>query len=290
METAESDKIYRKVGVVVFLDALGIKHLGIEKSIDFIEKRKKFLEECRYIRDKRVEEFKRELNINFPVPDIALFQDSIIFTWEEQEPKQDPEKYHFSFFQAVGQWLMDVVTEAIKDGLFFRGAISQGEYIVNMSYQNVTIIGPAVDDASDFFENADWIGVIQTPDCEKKYISYLKTVAEKDSIRLGAATNLDDVIHHYRFLFVRYPVPLSIKKIDFFSLKSDSLSLRKEFYVSSWPVMACKIEPRISISNILLRHSISEKPKHQSKYYHTYLFLEWYKAKFWEGLKPQVDE
>jgi hypothetical protein len=283
-ETIDSDKIYSKVGFVIFLDALGTKYLGTEKSIDFIKKRKKFLEECIYIRNKRAEEFKRDLNIDLPIPDIALFQDSIIISWEETEPKREPQKYHFSFFQAVGQWLIDAITEAIKDDLFFRGAISQGEYVVNISHQNVTIIGPAVDDASDFFEIADWVGVIQTPDCEKKYLSYLKTVAEEDGV------NLNDVIDHYRFLFVHYPVPLSVKKIDYFSLKSDSFSLRKEFYASSWPVMACKIEPKISISKNLLKKSISENPKHQSKYYHPYLFLEWYREKYWEGLKPRVGE
>jgi hypothetical protein len=287
-----SDKIFRKEGIVVFLDALGVKHLGTQKSIDFIEKRKKFLEECIYIQDRRSEQFKRDLNIDLPKPDIALFQDSIIISWEEEKPKREPEqeKYYFSFFQAVGQWLIDAITEAIREDLFFRGAISQGEYIVNMSNQNVTIIGPAVDDASDFFEIADWVGVIQTPDCEKKYTSYLTTIAEKESKRTGVAKNLEDVIYDYRFLFVRYPVPLSIKNLDFFSLKQDSLSLTKKHFTSAWPVMACKIESKISILNILLSHLILEKPEHQSKYYHSYLFLEWFRANFWEGLRQRPDE
>jgi hypothetical protein len=288
IDTTYSDKIASKVGVIIFLDALGVKHLGKEKSINFIKKRNKFLDKVKNIRDRRFEEFKRELGVNFPEPDIALFQDSIIIGWEEQKSEQG--LYPFSFFQAAGQWLIDAITEAIEDGLFFRGAISQGEYIVNMSSQNVTILGPAVDDASDFFEKADWIGVIQTPDCERKYLSYLNTTAERESVRLGRVISLNDVIQHYRFLFWRYPVPLSVKKTEFFSSQKDSFSLKKDFFVSSWPVMACKKEPEVSISNILLEKSISEKPQHQTKYYNSYQFLEWYRNKFWEGLKRQPGE
>ena len=37
----------------IFLDALGVKHLGIDKSREFIEKRKKFLDSVKFIRDRR---------------------------------------------------------------------------------------------------------------------------------------------------------------------------------------------------------------------------------------------
>jgi len=286
---SNSDNCIRKVGVVIFLDALGTKRLGTEESCEFIKKRANFLEEVHYIRDKRAKAFKCELGVNLPNLDIALFQDSIIISWEEPEPKQLSETYHFSFFQAAGQFLIDTITEAIRRDLYFRGAISQGEYVVNISKKNVTIIGPAVADAADFFEIVDWVGVIQTPNFQEKYLSYLKSIAEKDRIRLGLPIGVEDVINKYNFLFVKYPVPLSAKNVDPSSAKIGS-SVKKEFYVSSWPVMACKIEPKISILNILRNKAISELPAYRSKYVNSYQFLEWYKTQFWEELKKRPGE
>jgi hypothetical protein len=285
MVITDDNDCIRKEGIVIFLDALGIKGLGTQKSCEFIKKRTDFLKEIRNIHDKRTIEFKRELDVDLPDLDIALFQDSIIISWEEPELIQQSEDFHFSFFQAAGQFLIDTITEAIRQDLFFRGAISQGEYVVNISNQNVTIIGPAVDDAADFFEIADWVGVIQTPNFQKKYSSYLETIAKKDSFRLGLSIKVDDVIEKYKFLFVKYPVPLSVKKVN----KSDS-PIRKVFFVSSWPVMACKIESEISIFNILRKKAISEPLDYQSKYSNSYWFLEWYKNQFWDELKEKPGE
>jgi len=44
-------------------------------------------------------------------------------------------------------------------GLFFRGAISYGEY----EQEDSTFIGPAIDDVAGWYEVTDWIGVILTP-------------------------------------------------------------------------------------------------------------------------------
>jgi hypothetical protein len=290
MTSNQSNNSIKKNGIVIVLDALGVKNLGTKRSCEFIKIRDVFLEEVRYIRDKRAKEFKHELNIILPDPDIALFQDSIIICWAEPEIKQDTDRCHFSFFQAAGQWLNDAITEGILLGLYFRGAISQGEYIVNISDHNVTIIGPAIDDAMNFFEITDFVGVVQTQNCKNTYLSYLASLSKKDTIRLGHPISVEDVIHHYRFLFVKYSVPLSKSKINFFSTKPDSLALRKECFVSSWPVIACMIESKIPISKILFEKSITEKPEHQSKYFNSYQFLEWYKSQFWEGLKKRPEE
>jgi hypothetical protein len=290
MEYTDLQNCIQKKGVVIFLDALGVKHLDTEGSCEFIRKRSDFLKEVHNKRDLRAKEFKQELDVDLPDLDIALFQDSIIISWEEPEPKQKLKKYHFSFFQAAGQLLIDAITEAIKQDLYFRCAISQGEYVVNVSNKNVTIIGPAVSDAAHYCEMADWIGAILTPNCEKNYLSYLTYISEIETKREGRLIHVEDVISHYRFLFVKYSVPLSISKTNVFSTKPNSLALRREVFVSSWPVIACMIEPEISISKILYEKSITEKPEYQSKYFNSYRFLEWYKSQFWEGLKKQPGE
>jgi hypothetical protein len=277
------------VGVVIFLDALGVKGLGTLKSCEFIKKRSDFLEEIQYIHKKRTAEFKQELGVELSDLDIALFQDSIIISWEGPEPQQHSELYHFSFFQKAGQFLIDAISEAILRDLFFRGAMSHGEYVVNISNKNVTIIGPAVDDAYNYYEIADWVGVIQTPNFQKKYQKCLNKIAKEDSIRLGLPIRIEDVIDKYNFLFVQYPVPLSTNIKHSSSITADT-STRQDFYVSSWPVTACMIEPKISIFDILRKKAISEPLKYQSKYSNSYWFLEWYKNNFWEKLKKRPTE
>lgn len=288
MAIPNSDNCIRKVGVVIFLDALGTKGLDINESCQFIKKRDDFLKEIRNIRKQRAKEFKRELKIDFPEPEIAVFQDSIIISFEEKKYKQKTNEYHFSFFFAAGQLLIDAITEAMRRNLFFRGAISQDEYVVSVSKKNITILGPAVDDASNYYEIADWIGVIQTPNCEKKYLAYLNQIAEQDSIREGRPISVNLVLDKYRFLFVKYSVPISITKLNLFS--KSPIVLKKDLFVSSWPVMACKREPDVSIVEILKQKIITVLPEHQLKYQNSLRFLEWYKSEFWEGLKKRPGE
>jgi hypothetical protein len=288
MAYSNSNNCIRKVGVVVFLDALGTKGLDSNGSCEFIKKRDDFLKEIRNIRKRRAKEFKRDLNIDFPEPEIAVFQDSIIISFEEKKYRQKSEEYHFSFFFAAGQLLIDAITEAMCRDLFFRGAISQDEYVVSVSKKNITILGPAVDDASNYYEIADWIGVIQTPNCQRKYLAYLNQIAEQDSIREGRNISVNLVIDKYRFLFVKYSFPISVTKLNLFS--KSPIVLKKDLFISSWPLMACKREPHISISGILKQKIITLPPEYQSKYHNSLRFLDWYKSEFWEGLKERPRE
>ena len=269
-----------KKGVVVLLDALGVSQYDSKQSMKFCDLRDLFVNCAKELWATRDLEFKRELKMNLPEPEIATFQDSIIICWSEQEQKPD----FLPIILSAGQWISDAITFAIGNNLNLRGSISYGEYIFYTSNKNVTVIGPAVNEASKYYEKADWIGVIQTPSCRIEYRSSLEKLADRDKV------TLEREIQKYQFLFVNYPVPLSVKKINFFSSKKEAYSLRKEFCVSSWPCMACRIEPKVSISKILRDKSISEKPEHQSKYYNTYLFFEWYKQTFWERFRKQPGE
>jgi len=269
-----------KKGVVILLDALGVSQYNAKQSMKFCDFRDLFVNCAKKMWATRDLEFKKELKMNLPEPEIATFQDSIIICWSEQGQKPD----FLPIILSAGQWISDAITFAIGNDLYLRGAIAYGEYIFYTSNKNVTVIGPAVNEASKYYEKADWIGVIQTPSCQREYCSSLEKLAERDKV------TLEQVFQKYQFLFVNYQVPLSAKKINLFSSKKEAYRLRKKFCVSSWPCMACKIEPKLSISKILLDKSISEKPEYQSKYYNTYLFLGWYKQTFGERFRKQPGE
>ena len=214
------------------------------------------------------EEFKRELNITLPDPEIAVFQDSIIICWEEQTPVKEQEGYHFSFFHAAGQWLIDAINCAIGMNLFLRGAISQGEYIFDTSEKNVTVIGPAIDDAHDFYEQADWIGVIQTKDCKEKYLLNLKSIAQKES------RPLEVMIEYYQFLFVPCNIPLHRRENGIENISKEG------FFVSSWPQLTYQIEKKGGDRILQILSDESKRPenvKYKSKYENALAFAKWYK-------------
>ena len=249
-----------KNGVIVFLDALGTRNHTIEESKKFCYRKKKFLDEAIQIWNTRDVEFKQKLNMILPEPEIATFQDSIVICWSDNEQKELSLPILFS----AGQWLTDAIPLAIsKYDLFFRGAISYGKYIFDSSPQNVTILGPAFTDAYNCHDLTDWMGVIQTPNCQKQYISLLKIIAEKDGQPLLS------VMDYYHFLFIPYSVPLHEK--NSFSVSS------MDFYSVSWPQMSIRIEKESSISKILLEKCFSEDPRYKSKYCNAYAFQKWYK-------------
>lgn len=262
-----------KKGVVVFLDALGVSNSdpNLEKSKEFISKRDLFIKCAKELWETRNVQFKKDLKMNLPEPEIATFQDSIIICWSEQEQKQDS----LPILLAAGQWLTDAINFAIGIKLFFRGSISVGNYIFNTSAKNVTIIGQAVFDAHRYERIADWIGVIQTPDCQKEYLSFLKSVAKKEN------QTLNDVIEYYHFLFVPYHIPLRKEKNEV-----DAIT-KEEFYALSWPLIACKIEQKKSISQVLLDNSRSVNREYKSKYDNANKFFEWYKTNIFPKIPKQ---
>lgn len=257
-----------KSGVVVFLDALGVRHLGIEESREFCKKRNSFIERVKWIRDQKAPQFKRDLDIVLPDPEISIFQDSIVICWEEEISKQRQDNYHFDFFQAAGQWLIDAMNCAIGMKLFFRGSISHGDYVSCKSDNSVTVIGPAITDAHDFCEGtkwrADWIGVIQTRQCTDKYLSKMDSIAKIEN------TTREGAIDHFNFLFVPYRVPLSNET-------------KEDFFAVSWPRLTYSIYDKGGYNILKILSDEANRPKnakHRSKYDNSLAFAQWYKYKF----------
>ena len=251
-----------KKGVVVFLDALGTRNHDIEQTKKFCYLKKKFIDDAKEIWKLRQGQFfyDTDLKLNLPDPEIATFQDSIVICWSEQEQKSDS----LPILLSAGQWLIDAIPLAIGEyDLFFRGSISYGKYIFDSSKENVTVIGPAVTDAYNCHNIADWIGVTQTPTCQEEYISLLNSIAAKDK------QPLTSVIDKYHFLFVPYNVPLH-EKNDFNTSKLELFSV-------AWPQISIKIEKTKSISQILLLKCLSEHPLYKPKYCNSYAFQKWYK-------------
>ena len=145
-------------GVVIFLDVLGVsKYTEAAQFLDFLCEMKKMRIRAQYVWDKWKDKFEQE-GVTLPEPKIAIFQDSIVICFSDKVEKDNTLQNFF----AAQNWLMAVYVVAIEKGLFFRGALSIGEYIYNEFDGGIAVLGLPVVDAFKHERKGNWIGVIQT--------------------------------------------------------------------------------------------------------------------------------
>ncbi|MGA2903883.1 MAG: hypothetical protein ABSD98_08625 [Candidatus Korobacteraceae bacterium] len=181
---SEPAKAPVKKGIVVMIDALGARTFSTEASQRFLEARDRVLADC---------EATRALLRSMATSDTELvtFGDTIILCWPLRETATDE-----VFLPALAEWLRKVMLSGFHHGMLFRGAIAVGEYIQT----GATVLGPAVADAAVWYDRADWMGIIATPNCGLR-LSFLKERIEASTERLDDATPL------LGSWYVEYPVP-----------------------------------------------------------------------------------
>src|SRR6185503_18250595 len=64
-----------------------------------------------------------------------------------------------ALFTLAGRLAVRGFQEALDNRIFLRGAISYGDVYADGD----TLVGPAADDAAEWYDKADWIGVCLTP-------------------------------------------------------------------------------------------------------------------------------
>lgn len=210
-------------GAILMIDALGVSSYDIDQCKRFI----KFLQDSKkqYEQTKNEEiEMNKEPNpYNFSLPNSNLLQfgDTIIMYWAIDRQKTDE---YLNLIQYVAQEAQVWIGTGIDFGVLFRGSISIGDFIVGEN----TILGPGVFDANDWYNKADWFGVIFTPKCRIFVDSVINSL--KDS-------KVESIQRHLKlisdFLTVPYEVPL--KKVGLFKSK-------KEFLTVTWPVSSYGME------------------------------------------------
>jgi len=140
-----------KLGIVVMLDALGVRNISKEEVKGFLAKREK-LEKTISENLAEVKKWSHFQESELTGPSFLTLADTIIIYWPIK--KENPMD-----LLAVGELLRRVMKSGFEQGLLLRGAIGMGEYIQE---KNI-IIGPVVSDVSNWYERADWAGVIGTP-------------------------------------------------------------------------------------------------------------------------------
>ena len=148
-------------GIVVFLDALGTRTIWSRKDpaeyIKSWENVVKAFSKEKESYEKRSENLKKDLdlgNLN-----VRAFSDTIILSLSHPADKFK-ENTSYPFDLNIGIILIAPLYKAIiKEGIYLRGVISFGEFYMTDSI----IIGPAVEEAAEWYEKAEWFGVSTTP-------------------------------------------------------------------------------------------------------------------------------
>lgn len=138
-------------GAVAFLDILGFKGIWQRREPETVLS----------IMDGAVEEIRKTYQkplpekgwSSFQDPFITILSDTIIIGYRSAESP--------ACLLLLANIAYNLIHYFLKFGIFFRGAITYGEYI----QKGNTFIGPAIDDVASWYEAADWIGIITTPRC-----------------------------------------------------------------------------------------------------------------------------
>lgn len=191
--------IENKAGVVVFLDALGVSNYDqIDQFLHFTEELEILKSEAEYVWNKWKKDFEKD-GVILPDPELAFFQDSLIICFPESEKDADSTLHNFF---AAQNWVMQFIVQAIGRHIYFRGAMAHGEFIFSESERSIAVLGKPVIDAYKFEKCGNWVGVIQTPDFQKKYLEVLARHAKSRN------EPVEETIRSYNRFFVRYDVPL----------------------------------------------------------------------------------
>ena len=144
-------------GVVAFIDALGTK--GISARTDpeeYARSWESLLTEW--------EQYKKEAaktsgssNLNY---DIRAFSDTIIVTVKlNKRDKGTPIIESDRLLLHCARLVAPMILNGIFKGVYFRGVISIGRFYQTQN----SIIGPAVDEAAEWYTHMEWIGVSTAP-------------------------------------------------------------------------------------------------------------------------------
>ncbi len=143
-EILESDTIVDREGIVVVLDALGMKRALLEYYADDIFYRWK----------QTIENFQYEITYGNNNCFFRVFSDTIIITCYNTNNKNRQNLIDF-----IGSILINNLVNGIRNGIFFRGTLSYGSY----SESTRLVLGDAINKAAACHEKVNWVGLSLFP-------------------------------------------------------------------------------------------------------------------------------
>ncbi|MEN6394864.1 MAG: hypothetical protein ABFC78_00060 [Methanoregula sp.] len=247
-----------RFGIVVMLDALGVSYYSLDQCRGFLKKQNEMM-----ISINNTKKFFKDYGF-FKGILTATFGDTVVICYPIKEEGKNSHSC-LEILGWVGWHLSYILNLGIKNGILFRGSVSIGEFL----YENNIVLGPAIFDAHEWYESADWCGVLLTPKIQLWLESALEEEKRKES---------SDAIGLFEYGIIHYPnVPLSHRKN-----KKES----EEFWVIAWPAhyyyMGKKSPagPLGDLSKDLYKIPISKLG--ETKFKNSIGFFKWYGKEIYE--------
>ncbi len=185
---AEHSTVSRLNGVVVMLDALGMKGVWARREPSRI------VDAWRGLVSRLEQATSAVAATNSSICggyQVAAFSDTVILTLESTTAGEDLGK----LIHLAGDSILEPFLIGLFEGILLRGAMTAGVYYQTRSSsdpgaEGLLTIGPAIDEAAEWYDQGDWFGVTTVP----------------------SATYVLDEAHELRQprsdSFVRYEIPL----------------------------------------------------------------------------------
>jgi hypothetical protein len=206
-----------KFGIVSFLDILGTKSIWEDnKAQEFLTKVDKLYDEFEVLSEELSEKMLLLKNTNYKIGntesmpfkengtipqlgiDISTFSDTIILALYGDFPISD------SFFLYLTSFfLIPLFGRAFVQRIYLRGTLSIGKFFLLKRNNGVLLVGPAVNDAAQSYENADWIGISASPNASLT-LEQEHTFDEILGIDIDNLKNLFSIVKN---CFIQYDIP-----------------------------------------------------------------------------------
>ena len=187
-----SPSIYTLEGAVAFLDALGTKGIWARSEP------KKYVESWELLLTDW-KKYSQQLYPNDSNIDTAIkaFSDTVIITTSlKKKDDKTPVVETDRVVLHAARLIQPMVLSAITRGIYLRGVISIGKFYES----DAAIIGPAVDEAAEWYTETEWIGVSAAPTAH--------FVLEK-LVEVGG--ELKEEVERF---FVRYNIPTKTNTLE----------------------------------------------------------------------------
>jgi hypothetical protein len=271
--------IQKYFGIVAMIDALGVSNYSIDECKIFIENLKEIdREKNRFIESLIASQrafMGKSPSLSAPEyisnvmenVKVSQFGDTIILAWPI-EKKFDLNNLLVTFFASAS--IVGLIHKGLQLKIPFRGCISVGEFIWDDT--DAKILGPAIADVSNWYDAADWFGVIFSP----KANHWLSTLLE-----VGSPKDDDLLVKMFRTFLCSYDVPL----------KNVNNTQRKEtLFVAGWPLPFYYFPPEGFTTKQIFYRVLFELPMPkgtESKFKNSENFFIWYGSEVYEKNKDQ---
>jgi hypothetical protein len=260
--TCDSQDLKNNFGFVLMMDALGVSNYTNDECLKYLKLQSELISILNGIKEKN-----HPHSYHYQNSQISKFGDTLIICYPFDSAKISEDE-QISIIWDVSIASAIILVWGITNGILFRGCISVGEYI---SAEN-TVLGPAIFDANEWYEIANWFGVIITPKSQLFIDSLLE---RSNAISNGekVKTKLSDVINT---LLISYEVPLS--------KSPNNLTTTKKFKTVGWPgqyyqktyreLTTSKMPPRAQLLSQLFH--IAESKEGEPKFQNGINYFDWY--------------